>query len=148
MEAVWLEISIAKSAPILVGFSYRNPASRIDWMDAFTEMMDRVTFETKEIILLGDFNMDLKKPNPRWKHSFDSYNLHQIVKSPTRVTQNSETLIDHIYVSESRNIIETCVPASNISDHYPVCLTWNKKGAKIPKIGHKTIKYRCFSNFN
>ena len=148
VEAVWLEISIAKSAPILVGFCYRNPASRIDWTDAFTEMMDRVTFETKEIILLGDFNMDLKKQNPRWKHSFDSYNLHQIVKSPTRVTQNSETLIDHIYVSESRNIIETCVPTSNISDHYPVCLTWNKKGAKMPKIGHKTIKYRCFSNFN
>ena len=61
MEAVWLEISLAKSAPILVGFCYRNPASRIDWMDAFTEIMDRVTFETKEIILLGDFNMDLKK---------------------------------------------------------------------------------------
>ena len=61
VEAVWLEISIAKSAPILVGFCYRNPASRIDWMDAFTEMMDRVTFETKEIILLGNFNMDLKK---------------------------------------------------------------------------------------
>ena len=30
-------------------------------MDAFTEMMDRVTFKSKEIILLGDFNMDLKK---------------------------------------------------------------------------------------
>ena len=160
MEAVWLEIRIAKSAPTLVGFCYRNPASRIDWMDAFTEMMDRVTFETKEIILLGDFNLDLKKTNkqtkkkkkkkknPRWKNSFDSYNLHQIVKSPTRVKQNSKTLIDHIYVSESRNIIETCVPTSNISYHYPVCLTWNKTGAKIPKIGHKTMKYRCFSNFN
>ena len=45
VEAVWLEISIAKSTPILVGFCYRNPASRVDWMDAFTEMMDRVTFE-------------------------------------------------------------------------------------------------------
>ena len=65
-----------------------------------------------------------------------------MVKSPSRVTQNSETLIDHIYVSESRNIIETCVPTSNISDHYPVCLIWNRKGAKIPKIGRKTIKYR------
>ena len=30
-------------------------------MDAFTEMMDKVTFESKEITLLGDFNMDLKK---------------------------------------------------------------------------------------
>ena len=37
---------------------------------------------------------------------------------------------------------------SNISDHYPVCVTWSKKGVKIPKIGHKTIRYRCFISFN
>ena len=32
-------------------------------MEAFIEMMDRVrvSFESKQIILLGDFNMDLKK---------------------------------------------------------------------------------------
>ena len=71
-----------------------------------------------------------------------------MVKSPTRVTKNSKTLNDHIYVSESRNVIETCVPISNISDHYPVYLTWINKGAKMPKIGHKTIKHRCFSNLN
>ena len=65
-----------------------------------------------------------------------------------RVKQNSKTVTDHIYVFVSRNVIETCVPKSNISDHYPVCLTWIKKGAKIPKLGHKTIKYRSFSNFN
>ena len=64
VEAVWLEISIAKSSPILVDFCYRNPACRVDWIDAFTEMMDRVSFESKEIILLGDFNIDLTKANP------------------------------------------------------------------------------------
>ena len=64
------------------------------------------------------------------------------------MTQNSKTLVDHIYVSENRNVIETCVPNSNISNHYPVCLTWIKKGAKIHKIGHKTIKYRYFPHFN
>ena len=92
--------------------------------------------------------MDLTKPNPWWKNSFDSYNLHQLIKSPTRVTQKSKTLIDHIYVSESRNITETCVPISDICDHYLVCVTWTKKGAKIPTIGYKTIKCRCISSFN
>ena len=60
-----------------------------------------------------------------------------MIKSPTRVTQNSKTLIDHTCISESRNDIEACVPNYNISDHYLVCLTWTKKGAEIPKIGHK-----------
>ena len=37
MEAVWLEISIVKSSPILVGFCYKNPACRVGWIDAFTK---------------------------------------------------------------------------------------------------------------
>ena len=88
VEAVWLEICITKSSPILVGFCYRNPACRGGWIDVFSEMMDTVSFESKESILLGDFNIDLTKANRRWKNIFDSYNLYQMVKSPTRVTQN------------------------------------------------------------
>ena len=137
--AVWLEISTAKSSPNLVGFCYRNPACRVGWIDAFTEMMDRVSFKSKEIILLGDLNIYHIKANPGWTNIYDSYNLHQMVKSPTRVTKNSKTSIDLIYVSESRHVIETCVPIYNIHEYYPVCLTWIRKGATIPKIGHKII---------
>ena len=45
-------------------------------MDAFTEMMDRVSFESKEIILLGDFNIDLIKANSRWKNILDSHIIY------------------------------------------------------------------------
>ena len=51
VEAVWLEIGISKSTPILVGFCYTNPASRVDWIHAFKAMMDSVAFESKELIL-------------------------------------------------------------------------------------------------
>ena len=68
VEAVWLEISVAKSSPILVGFCYRNPACRVGCMDVFKEMMDRVSFESKEILLLCDFNIDLIKANPGWTY--------------------------------------------------------------------------------
>ena len=148
IEASRLEISTSKSTPILVGYCYRNPASRVDWIHDFTAMLDNAAFESKEIILLGDFNIDLQKSNLQWINNLDTYNLHQLIKSPTRVTHNSSTLIDHIYVSETKNAIETCVPISNVSDHYPVCVTWSKKGAKIPKTGHKVIRYRCFSSFS
>ena len=96
VEAVWLETGLAKSTSILVGYSHRNPTLRVSWMDAFTAMMDTISFESNEIILLGDFNMHLQKANNRWKNNLDTYNLHPLVKSPTRVTQNSKTLIDHI----------------------------------------------------
>ena len=75
-------------------------------------------------------------------------NLHQIIQLPTRMTPSSKTLIDHIYTSEKSNIVETCVPACGCSDHFPICITWSRKGVKIPKAGHKTITYRCFSKFD
>ena len=76
------------------------------------------------------------------------YHLHQIITRPTRVTANSESLIDHIYVSDVNNVIKHCVPASACSHHYPVCLTWSRKGAKIPTAGHKVTTYRSFANFD
>ena len=111
-------------------------------------MMDAVTLESKEIIALGDFNMDLLKVQKHWNQTISLFNLHQLIYSPTRVAPHSETLIDHVYVSDKNNVLEACVPVFNCSDHYPICVTWSKKGVKIPKPGHKTITYRCFTNFH
>ena len=148
IESVWLEISIKKAKPILIGFIYRNPSEPVDWIDRFDLMMDAVTNESRETIILGDFNIDLLKPNKRWIQTYELNNLHQMIQLPTRVTPTSKTLIDHIYVSNKSNIVETCVPDCGSSDHIPVCITWSKKGVKIPKAGHKTINYRCFSKFD
>ena len=58
--------------------------------------MDAVCFESKEIILLGDFNIDLLKPSKSWTDKTETYNLHQLIATPTLVTATSKTLIDHI----------------------------------------------------
>lgn len=148
VESLWIEIKLKKSSPLLIGFCYRNPAERASWSDNFISMMDAVLLESKETVILGDFNIDLLKPHKPWSDKIDLLYLSQLIQTPTRVTSTSKTLIDHIYVSEKRNILETCVPVFGCSDHYPVCLTWSRKGIKIPKAGHKTITYRSFSKFN
>ena len=79
----------------------------------------------KEIILLGDFKIDLKKSKPPIVKITSTYIIYT-----NWVTHNSKTLVDHIYVSEIINVIETCVPVSNISDHFPACLTWTKRVLK------------------
>ena len=111
-------------------------------------MMDAVSMEGKEIILLGDLNIDLLRQNAPWTNMINMYHLRQVITRPTRVTASSESLIDHIYVTDVNNVIEHCVPASACSDHYPVCLTWSRKGVKIPSTGHKTTTYRSFANFD
>jgi hypothetical protein len=147
VECIWLELKLKNSAPILFGFIYRNPEERTGWTDSFCDMIDAVVLESKEFLLLGDFNIDLLKPNTTWLDIVAICNITQLVDTPTRTTATSQTLIDHIYTSDPQHITEICVPPIGCSDHFPVCLTWHKKGTKIPKAFHKTISYRSFKRF-
>eukprot|EP00745_Piridium_sociabile_P033008 TRINITY_DN5647_c0_g1_i9.p1 TRINITY_DN5647_c0_g1~~TRINITY_DN5647_c0_g1_i9.p1 ORF type:complete len:921 (+),score=13.12 TRINITY_DN5647_c0_g1_i9:226-2988(+) len=148
VESIWIEVNLKKSKPLFVGFLYRNPSELTDWFDRFSEMMEAVTLIGNESILLGDFNIDLLKSNNRWTQIYSNFGLFQLVDTPTRITSSSKTLIDHIYVSSKQNILEVCSPLCGCSDHSPVCLTWLKKGTKIPKPCHKVITYRSFTHFD
>ena len=148
VESIWLKVNIKNSKPFLIGFVYRNPSECIDWQERFNSMMDEVSMMNCEVIVFGDFNIDLLKHKPKWKQTYTMHGLEQLIDRPTRVTEQTETLIDHIYVTTKQYITEVCVPEYGISDHYPICLTWLNKRSKIPKIGHKEISYRCFSKFN
>ena len=106
-------------------------------MHDLTAMMDNVALGSNELILLGDFNIDLQKYNPLWTNNLGIYNLHQLIKSPTRVIHNSSILIDHIFISESRHAVETCVPVSSVNDHYPACVTCPKKVLKFLRLATK-----------
>ena len=101
VESVWIELNLKRASPLLLGFVYRNPAERVDWSDNFISLMDAVCLESKEIILLGDFNMDLLQPYESWLQTLENYRLYQLISTPTRVTATSKTLIDHIYVSNN-----------------------------------------------
>ena len=148
VECIWLEVKLQKTSPFLVGFLYRNPSEPANWTDKFVSMMDVVWLESKEIILMGDFNIDLSKTNKPWTDVFSLFNLSQTVSSPTRVTPSSKTLNNHIYSTDIAHILETCVPVIGVSDHYPICCTWSKKGVKIPKVGHSHLTYRSFARFD
>ena len=78
------------------------PTSTLVWFDEFVVMMDRVQNgkHHNEILLLGDFNIDMFKPNPARVSTLSLFNLHQCVQSPTRVTSTTSTLTDLIYIYE------------------------------------------------
>ena len=79
--------------------------------------------ENKEVILLGDFNIDLLKcdSNKNVSDFLDiiySTNLVPNITSPTRLTSRSQTLIDNIF---SSIINDDCIAGnliSPISDHH------------------------------
>ena len=151
IETLWLEVKNNKQKPFLLCYCYRPPSATSTWMESFESMMELAILEAKEIIVMGDFNVNVMNDSSstrNWLLTTGSSNLTQLVTKPTRVTPTSETLIDHAYTNTPDNIIEVTVPVLGVSDHYPVCIT--RKLSKTFDIGpvHKFINYRCTKTFD
>ena len=105
VECIWLELKPNANAPSLfVCFLYRNPSVSYEWFDDFVQMIDnlRAAKSHADILLLGDFNIDLLKPHSSWDSTITLLGLTQLIESPTRITPTSATLIDHIYIQTTQ----------------------------------------------
>lgn len=148
IESIWAEIAVRNSKSFLICSVYRPPNSPSGWIDKFEEEISMAQTTGLEIILMGDFNIEFRScTNNKWLNLIQLFDLSQIIQQPTRVTEKSSTLIDHVYTSNPENIIECFVPVYSISDHFPVCFT-RKINSKIPKSKHVLKSYRCFKNFD
>ena len=72
----------------------------------FSDHLENVYDECKELLLLGDMNINMLSSDDinsasthKLMHVLNSVNLVQIITKPTTVTAKSKTLIDHIYTS-------------------------------------------------
>ena len=61
---------------------------------------------------------------------------------PTRVTHNTETLLDHVYVTPPHKVIEVLVPKIGLSDHLTTCIMYSRCKRDKLKKGHVSVKYR------
>ena len=149
IACIWLEITVGKSKPFLIGNMYRPPDSKVEFIDRFENFIDNVSGEGKEIILLGDLNKNLQNEHKdiEWENFTTSLGFSQLICDPTRVTETSSTLIDHIYTNFDENIAHVHVCKIGISDHYAVF--GNRKLNNCVKSNtHQTITYRSFKNFD
>ena len=63
IESLWLEVKHEKNTPLLICFLYRNPTCTAEWQIQFQNMIDNIPDKNHELLILGDFNIDLKKHN-------------------------------------------------------------------------------------
>ena len=101
IESIYVKFQPKSSKPFIVGTIYRPPDSS-DYLSKKFETVLSSRLETledinKEIIILGDLNIDyLKKDNETIKDFFRINGFVQLIKLPTRVTETTSTLIDVI----------------------------------------------------
>ena len=147
IEAIWVDILLPKTKPILVGSIYRPPND-----NNFTEELDE-TFKkidtNQETYILGDINICTKNKSSalykKYMNSLLSYGFSQIIKDPTRVAEKS-SILDHIICSSSDKISQSGVIPIGLSDHY---LTYCTR--KIPKNifnSHNTVTIRSMKKYS
>ena len=113
IESIWVEFKNNKQKSFFTCYSYRPPSSSVDWINKFENNIERAISDNREIILLGDFNFNLLQEHSAtksWKRLLNALNFQQLINKPTRVTDISETLIDHVYSNVPENVTETAVP--------------------------------------
>ena len=131
---------------IILGNFYRPPKDCNENYQTFINELSSVleSFQSTkfEIIITGDFNIDLLKINERpiFNEFLDLILLNGFLPKitlPTRFSQNHGTLIDNIFYKLSHNNSTTTagILLNNISDHQPyfMCLNCSKLKNKINK---------------
>ena len=114
-----------KRKNIIIGCIYKHPNLETEQFNEYflKELSEKLLKEkNKEIILMGDFNIDLLKYEQHKDTStfLDFMYLNALIPhitSPTRITPRSETLIDNIFSTFPPEDVRGGNLISSVSDH-------------------------------
>lgn len=151
IEATWLEVTSPNRSKTLICSTYcPDKESYCIFRSDLERMLERASVEGSEQLYLGDFNQDLlpKKLSADardLRQLLASYQFTQLIKDPTRITARSETLLDHIYTTDTGKVTASGVTQCSISDH---SLTYVIRRARKQRGPSKNINYRNFKNYS
>ena len=87
--------------------------------------------KNKSFYVLGDFNINLMQTNNNFVESYLNNILGLSCKCaidlPSRITENSKTLFDHIYVNQNKHPYMSGVILSDINDHFGTFISISTK---------------------
>ena len=128
---------------------YRSPSSDVsEFFRGLDALLSSISISSS-IIVSGDFNINFEDLNSistiRLNNLLESHNLQMHVRSPTRVSQHSSTLIDYVCSNFNFYTVDCSVIEAGLSDHSAVVC----KFLKCPRKCKHKFKYgRIFSRSN
>lgn len=140
-ESIFIEL-LSKPRNVIVGEIYRVPGTPAQEAVARYELIltNLMAVKSSDIIIGTDQNFDYIRINEH-NHTADLFNAHishgliPVITRPTRITHQTASLIDNIYIKlHGHTHIQSGIITTSISDHLPVFAFYGKP------TGHKLNK--------
>ena len=126
VESSWAEIDAGKDErKIIIGCIYKHPTCNLE---QFRSQLDNIikTLNPKrhEIYIFGDINIDFLEyhhhsQTEEFLDMLFANSILPIITKPTRITDHTATLIDHIYTNSVQNLTAGILTI-DITDHLPI----------------------------
>ncbi|CAG2202287.1 unnamed protein product [Mytilus edulis] len=150
LEALWIDILIPNTKTITIGTVYRPP-KEASFLINFEEILNKLN-QLNELYIVGDINKCLlhKKSSlcKNYMNILQMSNLKQLLCEPTRITENSKTLLDHVIVNSEDRVSQSGVIPIGLSDHFITYFTRKFERKTISDSGENLIKIRSTKNYN
>ena len=149
-EEQFIEVETCK-AKLVIGNIYRLPretqTDHKTFFDEFSELISVYQHQRYEVILVGDFNIDLLKINTKEVSSqfFELVSSHGYIPKltlPTRFSSTSGTLIDNVFCKLSQSFSKTTagILLQKLSDHQPYFITLDYLSSKTTRTKYVKVK--------
>ena len=149
LENCWIEIERVKQKNVVIGCIYRHPSqNRECFHQAMKSKLEILNNESCEVYITGDINIDFFRYNTdnqtsEYLDMLLNLGYLPIITKPTRITDHSATLIDHIYTNVPQKVVKSGICLAGITDHLPIFCTADNK---LP-IYEERKYFRDFSRF-
>ena len=126
MESLFKQISHKNLSVknIIIGVVYRRPGTNLtNFNDNFAALLEKINLESRPTYIRGDFNIDLLNSNTcnqLFLNDLLSSGFFLSIDRPTRITDDTATLIDNIFVNNHNNQTKSGVWLTDIADHMPI----------------------------
>lgn len=127
VKSCWIELNngSTRKKGIIIGCIYRHPTANFsEFSSKLEETIRYLNTNNYEVYILGDIdiiflNLDKHPQTEDYIDMLYANYCYPIITKPTRITNHSATLIDHIYTNVFNSTITSGILTANVSDHLP-----------------------------
>ena len=146
-QQLWLRVQCRKYKSFLICNTYRPPQTPTTCFESLANSLTDALLLDLNVVILGDLNCNLLAPDSETtslQTLISTFNLHQLVKKPTRITETTKSLIDVILTTNTDIVSLSDVLACSVSDHHLVYLVLT---LKTPRLKPSYVT-RSYANYN